>query len=112
MHGDVYVTSLDYRTTKQITNTAEQERNIDFAPDGRGIVYSSERNGIWQIYETKIKNKAEKNFTYATDLVEERLTNTNQTSQMPQYSPDGKKIAFFENNLRHNLPISFCKMLA
>ena len=64
LHGDVYVTSLDYQTTKQITNTAEQERDIDFAPDGRSIVYSSERNGIWQIYETKIKNKAEKNFTY------------------------------------------------
>ena len=97
LHGDVYVTSLDYRTTKQVTNTAEQERDIDFAPDGRGIVYGSERNGIWQIYETKIKNKAEKNFTYATELVEERLTNTDQTSQMPQYSPDGKKVAFFEN---------------
>ena len=97
LHGDVYVTSLDYRTTKQVTNTAEQERDIDFAPDGRGIVYGSERNGIWQIYETRIKNKAEKNFTYATELVEERLTNTNQTSQMPQYSPDGKKVAFFEN---------------
>ena len=53
LHGDVYVTSLDYRTTKQITNTAEQERNIDFAPDGRGIVYSSERNGIWQILRDK-----------------------------------------------------------
>ncbi|WP_314321501.1 S41 family peptidase [Prevotella nigrescens] len=97
LHGDVYVTSLDYQTTKQITNTAEQERDIDFAPDGRSIVYSSERNGIWQIYETKIKNKAEKNFTYATELVEERLTNTNQTSQMPQYSPDGEKVAFYEN---------------
>ena len=89
LHGDVYVTSLDYRTTKQVTNTAEQERDIDFAPDGRGIVYGSERNGIWQIYETKIKNKAEKNFTYATELVEERLTNTNQTSQMPQYIAEG-----------------------
>ena len=44
----------------------------------------------------KLKTRQMKNFTYATDLVEERLTNTNQTSQMPQYSPDGKKIAFFE----------------
>ena len=26
LHGDVYVTSLDYQTTKQVTNTAEQER--------------------------------------------------------------------------------------
>lgn len=97
LHGDVYVTSVDYKTTKQITNTPEQERDIDISPDGKSIVYGAERNGIWQIYQTKIKNSNEKNFTYATDLVEERMTNTNQTSQMPQYSPDGKKIAFFEN---------------
>ena len=34
MHGDVYVTSVEYQTTKQITDTPEQERDIDFAPDG------------------------------------------------------------------------------
>ena len=51
---------LDYQTTKQITNTAEQERDIDFAPDGRSIVYSSERNGIWQIYETKLRTRQRK----------------------------------------------------
>ena len=56
MHGDVYVTSVDYKTTKQITDTPEQERSIDFAPDGRSIVYASERNGLWQIYTTKLKN--------------------------------------------------------
>ena len=97
MHGDVYVTSVDYNTTKQITNTPEQERTIDFSPDGRSIVYDSERNGMWQIYQTSIKNKDEKAFAYATDLVEEQLTNTGHTSIQPQYSPDGKSVAFLED---------------
>ena len=97
MHGDVYVTSVEYNTTKQVTNTPEQERTIDFSPDGRSIVYDSERNGMWQIYQTSIKNKDEKLFTYATDLEEVQLTNTGHTSLQPKYSPDGKSVAFLEN---------------
>ena len=97
LHGDVYVTSTEYQTTKQITNTAEQERNVDFAPDGRSLVYASERNGLWQLYQSKIVNKAEKLFTYATEIQEERLTNSNITSFQPQYSPDGKEVAFLED---------------
>ena len=97
MHGDVYVTSIEYRTTKQITNTPEQERYIDFSPDGRTIIYDSERNGVWQIYATTMKNKDEKQFAYATELVEERLTQSDQTSFQPKFSPDGKQIAFWES---------------
>ena len=97
MHGDVYVTSIEYRTTKQITNTPEQERYIDFSPDVRTIIYDSERNGVWQIYATTMKNKDEKQFAYATELVEERLTQSDQTSFQPKFSPDGKQIAFWEN---------------
>jgi len=97
LRGDVFVTSVEYKTTKQITNTPEQERTIDFAPDGRSIVYASERDGLWQIYQTSLVNKEEKLFTYATDLKEERLTNTNVASFQPKYSPDGKKVAYLEN---------------
>lgn len=97
MHGDVYVTSLDYRTTKRITDTPEQERNIDFSPDGRSIVYAAERNGLWQIYQSTIANKDEKSFTYCTQITEEQLVKSDKTSQYPAYSPDGKKVAFLEN---------------
>ena len=97
MHGDVYVTSVDYKTTKRITDTPQQERNVSFSPDGRALVYASERNGVWQIYQAKIKNASDKNFTYCTDIEEEALTHSNLTSQYPTYSPDGKEVAFYED---------------
>ena len=97
MHGDVYVTSVDYKTTKRITDTPQQERNVSFSPDGRALVYASERNGVWQIYQAKIKNASDKNFTYCTDIEEKALTHSNLTSQYPAYSPDGKEVAFYED---------------
>lgn len=97
LRGDVYVTSVEYKTTKQITDTPEQERNIDFSPDGRSIVYASERDGLWQIYQTSLVNKEDELFTYANEFKEERLINSNVTSFQPQYSPDGKEVAFLEN---------------
>ena len=95
--GDVYVTMTDYATTKRITNTAEQERNIDFAPDGRSLIYSSERDGLWQVYKASIVDDNEKLFPYCTEIKEERVTNSNVPSFQPLYSPDGKEIAFLEN---------------
>ena len=96
-HGDIFVTSADYKTTRQVTDTPEQERSICFSPDGRSIAYASERNGYWQIYRSSIQNKEEKGFTYASELTEEQLTDSKITSFQPQYSPDGKEIAFIEN---------------
>ncbi len=100
MHGDVYVTSVDYNTTKQITDTPEQERSICFSPDGRSIAYAAERGGLWQIYQSTLKNKKEDLFTYATEIEEEQLVKSAHTSFQPAYSPDGKSVAFLEDRTR------------
>ena len=97
VHGDVYVTSTDYTTTKRITDTPEQERNVNFSPDGRSLVYASERGGLWQIYQTSIVNKDEKQFTYATQLKEEQLVKSSLVDMQPAYSPDGKNVAYIED---------------
>ncbi len=100
MHGDVYVTSVDYNTTRQITDTPEQERSVDFAPDGRSIVYAAERGGRWQIYQSSIKNKKDDLFTYASEIEEVQLVKSDKTSFQPVYSPDGKSVAFLEERTR------------
>ncbi len=97
VRGDVYVTSADYETTKRITDTPEQERNLDFSPDGRTLIYSSERNGIWNIYKSEIVRDEDKYFTYAKELKEESLTESKIASFQPSFSPDGKEVAFLED---------------
>lgn len=97
LRGDVYVTSSEYGTTKRITNTAVQERNIEFAPDGRTLIYSSERDGVWNIYTSSLVKDDEKLFTYATEIVEKPLTNAKVATFQPSYSPDGKSVAYLEN---------------
>lgn len=97
MHGNVYVTSKDYSTTKQITDTPEQERTVSFSPDGKTLVYDSEREGIWQLFTAKRKNPSEESFTYATEIIEEPLYKSNLPAFQPSFSPDGKKVAFLED---------------
>lgn len=97
LRGDVYVTSTEYNTTRRITDTPAQERTVDFAPDGRSLVYDSERDGIWQLFTTEIKNPDEKSLLYATELVEKPLYKSDKPAFQPDYSPDGKKVAFLED---------------
>ncbi|MCM1452590.1 MAG: S41 family peptidase [Clostridium sp.] len=97
LRGDIYATSSKYETTKRVTNTPGQERNVDFAPDGKSIVYDSERDGLWSLYTAKIKNPDEKSFSYASEFVEEPLYSCATSAQQPLFSPDGKKVAFLED---------------
>lgn len=97
IRGDVFVSSADYRTTKRITNTPEQERSVSFSPDGNAILYAGERNGSWNLYQTKRVRKEEKYFATATLLKEETILETPEETFQPAYSPDGKEVAFLEN---------------
>lgn len=94
--GEVFVTSIAEGTTRRITNTPEQERNVSFSPDGRTILYATERNGSWDLYTTSLTRKEEKYFFNATVLKEEPLLTTPAEEFQCAYSPDGKEVAYLE----------------
>ena len=111
--GEVFVTSTEYATTRRISQTAGAESDVDFAPDGRTIVYASERNGNWQLYTASIVRDEDLNFANATLIKEEsvfpelpalKLDGKIDFSQVerrsPKYSPDGKKLAFIEDRIK------------
>lgn len=97
VRGDVFVTNIEYGTTKRITNTPDQERSLTISPDGRKLVYAAERDGQWNLYMTELVRKDDKLFSYAVDLKETQLTDSELPSFQPVFSPDGKEIAFLRD---------------
>ena len=97
IRGDVFVANAEFGTTKRITNTAAREKNVNFSPDGRSLVYASERDGQWNLYIARIKDKDDQSFAYAREIEEEQITKGNTACFQPAFSPDGKEIAYLEN---------------
>lgn len=95
--GEVFVTSVKEGTTRRITDTPEQERSASFSPDGRSIIYASERNGSWDLYRSSLTRESEKQFFNATVLKEEAVLATPTEEFQPVFSPDGKEVAYLEN---------------
>ena len=97
--GEVFVTSADYSTTKQITFTPEAELQISWSPDGKKLLYTSERDGHWNIYTAEIANADDPNFENATVITEQALfpADDNIERTFASYSPDGKKLAYIKD---------------
>jgi len=92
--GEIFVTSVEGGQTKRITNTPQQERMVQWSPDGRSLVYAAERNDNWDIYRSTIVRKEEPYFYASTLINEEPLIATSEEEYQPKFSPDGKEIAY------------------
>ena len=95
-HGEIFVTSVEGSQTKRITNTPQQERMIQWSPDGKKLVFAAERGNSWDIYQVTIARKDEPYFYAATLLKEEPLVATDKEEYQPKFSPDGKELAYIE----------------
>lgn len=93
--GEVFVTSVEYPSTRQVTFTPEGESDVIWGKNDRELYYTSERDGHYNIYVAKIARQDDPNFSNAT-LIEEKamFPNDGKDRTMPSLSPDGKQLAF------------------
>ena len=94
--GDLWVMDTELCEPHQVTETAENEFNPLFSPDGKTIVFCSDADGqtdIWQATRADEKKPWWEN----ENFVLKRLTNTPEREDALSWSPAGDKIAFVKN---------------
>lgn len=97
VRGEIFVASVEHGTTKRITSTPEQERNVSWSPDGKTLYYAGERQGSWNVYAATLARPDEERFFRATLLDEKPLLATKDDEFQPLPSPDGKSVAYLRN---------------
>lgn len=95
--GEIFVSSIEYGTTKRVTNSPTMERGVQFSPDGKTLYYASDAGNSWGIYKTSIVREEETLFFNSTLLNESVLINTELSEFQPAISPDGTEVAYLEN---------------
>jgi Tol biopolymer transport system component len=80
---DIFVANSDGSGRTNISNNSAYDSEPDWSPDGKHIVFASDRSGQLQIYKMRVDG---------TEVT--RLTNNSEFDWAPSWSPDGSKIAF------------------
>ncbi len=99
--GEVFVTSTEYPSVKQITETPALEEGLSWGNDGRSLYYASRRSGKSNIYKATIARADDPNFSNATLIKEEAVFPEDGVERsFPNISPDGKKMAYVEDRTK------------
>jgi dipeptidyl aminopeptidase/acylaminoacyl peptidase len=89
LRSHIYVIPVEGGERRQLTDGEYDEHSIDWSPDGREIVFVSDRSAD--------PDDVHKNDLWTVNVADgkiRRLTRTDGPEFSPQYSPDGKWIAF------------------
>jgi Tol biopolymer transport system component len=87
-NGDVWIWNLGRETMARATFHAATEENPVWSPDGQQIAFSTNRDGLYQVYRKSASGAGD----------EERLTNVKASTDPLDWSPDGRFIVYRQAN--------------
>jgi TolB protein len=84
--SQIYLVDADGANLRRLMATRSRDTEPSFSPDGRHILFTSDRSGQPQIYRIAADGKGQA----------ERMTFEGSYNASPRYSPDGKSFAFVQ----------------
>ncbi len=82
-NSDIWIISSSGGEAKQLTNSPKHDRHPQWSPDGKSILFESNRDGSYQIYLQNVNGGEARQLTHISSEANQAL-----------WSPDGKAIAF------------------
>ena len=82
--SELYIQNLKDSEVLRLTQNESDDGSPSFSADGKWIVFTSNRNGSYQVFRISPKGQ-----------LAEQITDLKANCGSPHYSHDGKKIAFF-----------------
>ncbi len=83
-HWDLYLFDEPGVTPRQLTTDPSPDYNPAFSPDGRWVVFTSDRHGTADLFALELENTGEP----------VRLTSSSAMEDAAAFSPDGRSLAF------------------
>jgi tricorn protease len=102
VRGDVFVVARRVKElasvapppTVRVTETTGRERDVTWSPDGKQLVYASDRFGQLDLFSARPADRDDGKFYRTRKFLETRLTNSLEDEHQPAFSPDGKLLGY------------------
>jgi tricorn protease len=91
--GDVWVMDTELKEPRRVTQTAEEERGVRFAPDAKSLVFVSDAGGQTDVWKAVPADEKKAWFESASFTLT-KLTNDPEADSSPRFTQDGKKLAW------------------
>lgn len=91
--GEVWVMDTELKEPRRVTTTAEEERDLVFAPDGKSLWFVSDAGGQTDLWKATPQSSA-KPWWQNTAFELTRITHDTAAESRLRFTPDGKKLAY------------------
>jgi tricorn protease len=98
IHGDLFLTKLpDGGKATPLTDSSAVDYNASFSPDGKSILFASDRGGVVDLYLLESDDPDHSELIKSHKFKVKRLTNTPEEESGAMFNPKGDRISFIRS---------------
>lgn len=103
VHGEIYAMKEEGGKAHRLTNNPARDMNIAWTKDGSAIIFSSDRDGDYDLYMVESDDPDTKKLSKALSYKITRITENSVRETGADISPDGKTLAYLTNDTNLHL---------